>query len=247
MTILTDHQRIALDRYAELQARHPELFRNRVLRAIITDRATMEAYALEHQAVLGVAAETPYFLFVSDLVQPAHGAPFVYSRLIHCGQLGGGTNVAVLATIANPALGELGDIVLVEQERHATGQMETAIPRGFGRPGETGVDSALNELLQETGYIGSDAEFLGETFIDSGAGDARVSFYRVRVRARAEATPEPGEAIRSVKLMSPAALCSAVRSLEAADSFTVQALALAGYAETLASAEEPPSGEGYGL
>jgi hypothetical protein len=180
--------------------------------------------------VLGVAAETPYFLFVSDLVQPANGgSPYVYSRLIHCGQLEGGTNIAVLATIADPALGQLDDIVVVEQERHATGQMETAIPRGFGTPGQNGFALALSELKEETGYVGSDAVFLGETVIDSGAGDARVSFYHVRVCARVASMPEPGEAIWNVKLISRAALWEAICSREVTDSFTVQALALAGY------------------
>jgi 8-oxo-dGTP pyrophosphatase MutT (NUDIX family) len=232
MNSLTDHQISALDRYEDLQTRHPELFRNRELRAIITDRAMIEAYALEHGVVVGVAAETPYFLFISDLVQPANGSsPFLFSRLIHCGQLEGGTNVAVLATIADPALGQLDDIVVVEQERHATGQMEIAIPRGLGAPDQNGFAKALSELEEETGYLGSDSVFLGESVIDSGAGDARVSFYHVRVRARVVAKPDPGESIQNVKLISPAALWEAIRSREVTDSFTVQALALAGYCQ----------------
>lgn len=226
MNPLTDHQHAAMDRYAELQRTHPELFRNRALRPILTDRAVLEAYAAANGAVLGVAAETRYFLFVSDLVQPANGTPFVYSRLIHRGQLEGGTNIAVLATIDDPALGTQGDMILVEQERHAPGQMEIAIPRGFAVPGQDGCASALRELREETGYIGLDAELLGETIIDSGAGDARVSFYSVRVRGRVESAPETGEAIWSVKLISLEALWDEISTGAVTDSFTLQALAL---------------------
>lgn len=229
MTILTTHQRTALDRYEELQIRRPELFQPRSLRPIVTSRPALETYAIAHGAVLGVAAETDFFLFVCDLVQPANGSPFVYSRLIHRGQMEGGPNIAVLATIADAALGQLGDIVLVEQERHATGKTETAIPRGFGESGLDGPAAALRELKEETGYIGSGAEFLGESVIDSGAGDARVSFYRVPVHTRVNASPEPREAIRSVKLICPGTLWDLIRSGEVTDSFTLQALALAGY------------------
>lgn len=228
MSSLTDCQRAALDRYDELQQQHPEFFSGRTLRPIITDRAALERYAIANQAIVGVAADTNFFLFVCDLVQPAHGEPFIYSRLIHRGELEGGTNIAVLATIADPALGTPGDVVVVEQERHATGQMETAIPRGFGEPGQDGPTTALHELKEETGYLGTNAEFLGESTIDSGSGDARVSFYRVRVSRRVEATPEPGEAIRNVRLASPQALWEAIGSGKITDSFTLQALALSG-------------------
>lgn len=226
MSTLTDHQRAALDRYEQLKTQHPQLFQPRHLRPIVTDRALLEVFAAAHEVVLGVAAETGFFLFLNDLVQPAQGEAFTYSRLINKGQLEGGTGVAVLAVIANPELGNPGDIVLVEQERHATGHIETAIPRGFGEPGQDGQTLAFRELREETGYIGSEAEFLGQSVIDSGAGDARVSFYRVYVSSRIESAPELGEAIRSVRLISPKVLWGAICSGEVTDSFTLQALAL---------------------
>jgi ADP-ribose pyrophosphatase len=225
---LTAHQIEALDRYERLREEHPELFAVRERRPIITDRAELEEFASSKGAVLGVAAETPFFLFVCDLVEDARRLPFVYSRLIHMGQLKGGVNVAVLATIANPALGELGSIVLIEQERHATGEMETAIPRGFAEPGQDGITAAKRELREESGYIGEEVEFLGESVIDSGSGNARVSFYWIRVTARSESAPEAGEAIRSVRLMSPHELQESIRTSSKADSFTLQALYLAG-------------------
>jgi len=228
MTALTTEQRKALDRYAELQAQYPQLFGERTLRRIVTDRAALESYAAGHGVVVGVAAETHWFFFLIDLVEPASGGvPYTYSRLINRGQLEGGTNVAVLALIADPSLGSPGDVVLVEQERHALGRMETAIPRGFGEPGLEGPDNALRELQQETGYVGSEAEFLGEVVIDSGTGDARVRFYRVAVHGRVAPAPEREESIRGVKTMPPAALWAAILSGEVTDSFTIEALALA--------------------
>ena len=227
MSPLTDHQTEALNAYAELQAAHPELFLHRSMRPIITDRAQLELYAAKTGAVLGVAAKTGYFLFVSDLVQPTGGTPFVYSRLISARQLLGGTNVAVLAVIAEASLAEPGSIILIEQERHATGQMEIAIPRGFAEPGQDGPTAALRELREESGYIASDVDFLGESVVDSGAGDARVSFYRLGVTALEEANPEEGEAIRKIRLVSPVELRHMIGSGAINDAFTLQALLLA--------------------
>jgi ADP-ribose pyrophosphatase len=230
VTALSEHQRAALDRYEELQARYPQLFSAREMRRIVTVRAAQETYAAQHRAVIGVAAETPWFFFLNDLVEPASGgAPYAYSRLVSRGQLEGGTNVAVLALIDDPSLGRVGEAVVIEQERHATGRCEIAVPRGFGQPGLDGSGSALRELREESGYLGTAAEFLGESVIDSGEGDARVSFYLVRVNQRGKAAPEREESIRSVRTMPPEAIWSAILSGEITDSFTMQALALAGY------------------
>ena len=232
MNPLTDHQMEALNAYAELQAAHPELFAHRSMRPIVTDRAQLEAYAAQTGAVPGVAAKTGYFLFVSDLVQPAAGDTFVYSRLISARQLLGGTNVAVLAVIADASLAEPGSVVLVEQERHATGKMEIAIPRGFAEAGQDGPTAALRELQEESGYVGAEAEFLGESVIDSGAGDALVSFYRIQVTSLVESAPEAGEAIRKIHLVAPGEIQQRIASGAINDGFTLQAMLLAQIRDT---------------
>ena len=226
--MLTQQQIVSLDRYEKMQQTYPQLFRTREERPIVQDRSMLETYAAEHRIVLGVVAETPWFFFLNDLVSPAAAKPFPYSRLISRGQLEGGVNIAILAGIANPDLGDIGDIVLVEQERHATGCIELAIPRGFGMPDQDGPAAVLRELREETGFLGSDVQFLGESVIDSGAGDARVSFYRTQVVARVEVEPDSGELIRGVRLLAPDAFRRVLLSDGPVDGFSLQALALAG-------------------
>jgi len=227
---LTDHQTEALAAYRALMVERPGLFQGRTRRPIVADLDVVGAYAAAHGVVLGVAAQTPQILLVVDLVESRRPDGGVlrhpYLRVVSRGQLEGGVNVVVLATIADPALGPVGSIVLVDQERHALGACVTELPRGFGEPGLSGEANALRELEEETGYRGRSARLLGAAAIDSGMTDASASFYHVEVIARAAARPETSEAIAGVRLATPSELWDAVRSGAVRDSFTLQALAL---------------------
>jgi ADP-ribose pyrophosphatase len=227
---LTDHQRQSLDAYEDFRIRYPKAFRGRQRRPIVLDRSRLEAYAAEHGVVLGIAATTRYAHFVIDLVESSdhQGEKFVhtYLRAVNRGQLDGGTNVAVIATIEDPSLGRTGDIVLVEQERHATGSIEAELPRGFGELGLTGEQNALTELKQETGFIGSKPRLLGTALIDSGFTDSEVSFFHVPVVAKQASAREPEEAIVRLRLASPAEIWEEITAGRIRDSFTLQALAL---------------------
>lgn len=229
MNPLTDHQKTALSQYRQLMASHPNLFTARALRPIVRDFDVLEAYAATHGTVLGVAAATPYSQFVVDLVesQLPDGTPhrFPYQRLISVSQLKGGTNVVVLATIENPALGEVGSVVLLEEERHATGTAELGIPRGFGEAGLSGEENALKELREESGYVGEQVSLLGSAYIDTGVTDSRIYYYHVAVTAHTPGRAEHEEAITKVSLVSFDELWASVRDGKLCDSFTLQALA----------------------
>jgi ADP-ribose pyrophosphatase len=229
MTGLSQHQLAALDSYDDLMRRHPELFRGRCLRPIVTDRSARMAYSLEHDVILGVAAETPFQLFVVDLVAstPADGGVHyhIYSRLLSRAQIEGGNGVVVLATVENPTIGALGSIVLVEQERHALGRLALELPRGFGEMGLRGEELALAELREETGFIGHAPRLIGRSYSDSGTTDARVSFFHVGVTGREEAHAENTEAISMVRLMRLGELWEEILSGRIRDAFTIQAIA----------------------
>jgi ADP-ribose pyrophosphatase len=214
---------------------HPNLFEGRLIRPIVRDLQIIADYAVQHDLVLGVAVETPQVLFVIDLVESkvpderVHRHP--YLRVISCGQLRGGVNVAILATIENNSLGRVGDIVLVNQERHALGGMREEIPRGFGESATPGEIQALNELETETGLSGELPVLLGATQSDSGLMDSVVFFYHVRVTKFSDRRPEREEAIENTRLVSRSELWHDIRSGRIQDSFTLQALAL--YEESL--------------
>lgn len=234
---LSQHQTEALEAYDALQKSSPELFRGRVVRPLILSREALAAYALEHNVVLGVAAETPYVYFIVDLVESRgkDGKLFrhPYLRVVSRGQLKGGVNAVVIATIENPSLGEQGSIVLVDQERHALGAREIELPRGFGEPGLSGEANALKELEEETGYIGEHAYFLGSLNTDSGLTDSVVSFYHVAVVRGGRPKTEVQEAIENVSLASRQEIWQDIRLGKIKDAFTLTALAL--YEATLRS------------
>lgn len=230
MTELTDHQREAIYSYEKLMAERPALFAGRHSRPIVRDREALIAYAAEHGVVLGVAAETPYVLFIVDLVESRtlNGSVLrhPYLRVVSRAQLEGGVNVVVLATIENPSLGKMGDIVIIEQERHALGTYEIELPRGFGERELSGEENALRELEDETGYVGDHAHFLGATCTDSGLTDGIVSFYHVPVMRRVAGRPETEEAISSVRTATREEVWMSIRSGSIRDGFSLQALAL---------------------
>ena len=230
MTTLSQHQVEALEAYERLQKSNPELFTGRVVRPLVLSHDALSAYASEHKIVLGVAAETPYVFFIVDLVESRRSdgktLQHPYLRVVSRGQLRGGINVVVIATIENPDLGAQGSVVMVTQERHALGATEIGMPRGFGEPGLSGETNALKELREETGYIGERATLLGSLNTDSGLTDSVVSYYYVSVLSRKTAKPETEEAIKAVSLLSRQDIWKAVRAGEIKDSFTLAALSL---------------------
>jgi ADP-ribose diphosphatase len=226
---LTPDQREALDAYERFMEQYPEYFASRERRPIIRRRADLEAYTTKYGAV-GVVAATPHVYFVVDLVESrttnGKGIRHPYARVVSRGQLEGATSTVVLATIADPTLGCMGDIVLLEQERHATGSVESELPRGFGEPGLTGEQNALRELREETGFIGEEAYQLGSTYTNSGLMDERVYFYHVPATARRSSSPESTEAIVGVRFASREEVWEEIMAGNIRDGFTLQAMAL---------------------
>jgi ADP-ribose pyrophosphatase len=56
-----------------------------------------------------------------------------------------------------------GQVVMIEQYRHGSGQVTLEIPGGMVDEGESPRDTAARELLEETGYQARTVSLLGET------------------------------------------------------------------------------------
>lgn len=211
-----------LDRYFELMQQQPQLFGDRARRKLILVREDLERWSKEHGVRLGVLAETPFFLFLHDLVTFDDGDPHPYSRLIGKKSLGGQNSVVVLPIVRSNA----GDkVVLVLQERHAIGRQILELPRGFAEPGVDESTQAANELATETGCKGTPV-FLGSSYTDTGSTDNRVSFYLVEVSERGTPKPEVTERIDDIVEMPLDAVREGVGTGEVADGYTVQAIGL---------------------
>lgn len=227
--MITQHQQEAITKYVQFQQAYPKLFSPRSLRKLVTDRRSLEKYADDHGEVLGLVAETQYAYFVVDLVEKIdhEGASvrFPYFRLIYRKQLDGAVNTVVIGTIASPNLGVVDSVVLLKQERHATGLFHLELPRGFGEVELSGEENALKELTEETGYIGERAKLIGMTYTDTGVMDAMVSFYHVPVIGKLDSRAESEEAIAAVQLMSITELYASIQRGDVTDGFTVQAVA----------------------
>ncbi|MCG8688661.1 MAG: NUDIX hydrolase [Desulfobacterales bacterium] len=228
MKKLSKHQNESIRKYFEFKRMHPEYFKKRKFRKIITETEVLKNFAIEHDVAIGLSAETPYFYLVTDLVQGAgqnsQTITYPYLRLIYKNQLNGVNGVVILGTIENEKLGVPGSIVFVQQERHATGKSHLELPRGFCEKGMSREENARRELLEETGFIGEKSKLIGTTYSDTGLTDNKVSFYHISITDQSSFDPEVEEAISEVKIMKKKETMDKITKGIITDGFTIQAL-----------------------
>ena len=91
------------------------------------------------------------------------------------------------------AITEDGRVVIVRQYRPAVDRYTLELPSGLVDPGETPLESARRELLEETGYQAGEMEMLGSMEPDTGRLGNRVWGFVARdVKLVKGATPEQG-------------------------------------------------------
>jgi len=229
MKSLTIYQKKALDDYYIFMDKHPEFFKYRKLRTIICDRDFLEEYVKKNNIALGVLVKTPYTVFIVDLVESkdlnGKVVQYPYQRSLSQKEIKGAVNVVILATITYK-IGQPDDIVLVNQERHSTGNYHLELPRGFGEIGLSGNENSLKELREETGYIGKNSYFLGSSYTDSGTTNTKVSFYHIPIKKRIDPNSDITEPISNIELIPIPLIWEKIRNGEILDSFTIQALVL---------------------
>ena len=68
-------------------------------------------------------------------------------------------------------------IILVKQYRFGTGKVSLEVPAGIVDPGETPVETARRELLEETGFTVSNIRLIGECYPQPAVLSNRCFFY----------------------------------------------------------------------
>jgi ADP-ribose pyrophosphatase len=93
------------------------------------------------------------------------------------------------------------NVVLVDQYRHAVGQIRTEFPAGVVDQPETPMAAIKRELLEETGYASEDWRLLGSAPVNPALQTNRIHcFLALGAQRVAEQDLDEGEAIRTHEL-----------------------------------------------
>lgn len=157
---------------------------NRLLRkGFSTDQAT-------EFSQIGIVNEDPYWIWLRDAVYFPQKIPGTYDRLLLKSEVKSKCpGVAVLPVSSTEK------IILILIYRHANRSWEFELPRGEIESQETLEESAFRELKEETGFIASSMNFLGEISIDSGVRSSVIPVFLGKISARQESNPEYSEGI----------------------------------------------------
>jgi 8-oxo-dGTP pyrophosphatase MutT (NUDIX family) len=96
------------------------------------------------------------------------------------------------------------NVVLVDQYRHAVGQIRTEFPAGMVDEAEQPIVAIKRELLEETGYASQEWHLLGSAAVNPALQTNRIHcFLALGAQKVAEQDLDEGEAIRTHELPLP--------------------------------------------
>lgn len=142
---------------------------------IITDPKLMSEVEDATGCKVGIIAEDRHWIWLNDAVIFPNGERGVHGRMLWVTSLQGCPGVAVMPVLPD------GKIALICEYRHATRSWQYAIPRGRTLKGESQEETGKRQVLEKTGMVAADLEFLGTITPNSGMSNIFVPVYKAKV------------------------------------------------------------------
>lgn len=201
-----------ISRYFEYISRFPKFFSPNDSIRIVSDRKEIEEYALNNNTSMGVVFENGQFAIVVDLVKNEAGSKYTYSRIINKN----GYNGVVIVPIYDDK------ILVLEQFRHGTRQLEIELPRGFSEPAILPEENAIKEVFEEIGGKISKLDCCGSVISDTGLTGGEVYVFICKLESIGDLLREEG--IEGYKLLSLEEIEELIYKGVIRDSFTISAI-----------------------
>ncbi len=147
-----------------------------------------------------------------DMVRLPNGKQTVREYIVHPGA------VVVLAFLDN------GNLLFERQFRYPLRRVFLELPAGKIDPGEAILDTARRELLEETGHVASDWEYVGVMHPCIGYSDERIEIFAARELHRAAEKQLDHNEFLEVLELTPADARAAVWDGRITDAKTITAL-----------------------
>lgn len=135
---------------------------------LITDSDELMNYCQKNNKRIGIVNRTEFNIHLIDLVKNSNGELFLYERIVKAVQ----GNSVVIMPFHNDK------IILLKQFRHALGDYQYALPRGFGEINLSPEENARKEIREELGCESESYVFLGNVVADSGLCGEKVCVFK---------------------------------------------------------------------
>ena len=120
-----------------------------------------------------------------------------------------------------------GELLMVRGYRHGPRKVCLGVPGGMIEPGESPMEAAQRELLEETGYQGSEWVSLGAFTVDSNRQGGKAHIFLAKNVAQVETRKEDDSEELQIELMSSDHFLESIRQNDIATLGTASAVALA--------------------
>lgn len=128
-----------------------------------------------------------------------------------------------------------GRFLLAHLQRRAIGGSSQEFPRGAIDAGETAVEAAVRELLEETGYRSREVCLIGRVHSNTSLLSSHVAVAHIRVDSQASASTDTDGEVDSMEWLSLDELDERIAEGLITDGHTLSALTLFGAARRKAS------------